>query len=88
LNDGATPRSPISLPVGHARSETSDTMSSVVDDSTRLLLKSRSGDRAAFDDLFAQVYDELHRIAHGRLRRHRPGETLNTTGLVHEVFSG
>jgi RNA polymerase sigma factor (TIGR02999 family) len=73
----------------HARAQrppTSRSMSTTVPDSTQLLLKARTGDRAAFDRLFAQVYEELRRIAHQRLQRHRPGETLNTTGLVHEVY--
>jgi RNA polymerase sigma factor (TIGR02999 family) len=55
-------------------------------DTTQLLLAARGGDRAAFDALFSRVYDELSRIAHQRLSRFRPGETLNTTGLVHEAY--
>jgi RNA polymerase sigma factor (TIGR02999 family) len=55
-------------------------------DTLQLLLEARAGDRDAFDCLFAQVYDELRGIAHQRLLRHRPGETLNTTALVHEVY--
>lgn len=56
-----------------------------VAESTQLLLKARAGDRAAFDRLFAHVYDELRRIAHARLLRHGP-DALNTTGLVHETY--
>ncbi len=55
-------------------------------DTMQLLLDVRAGDRDAFDCLFAQVYDELRRIAHQRLLGHHPGETLNTTALVHEVY--
>jgi RNA polymerase sigma factor (TIGR02999 family) len=55
-------------------------------DTTQLLLDARAGDRAAFDRLFAHVYDELRQIAHQRLLRYRPGETLDTTGLVHEAY--
>jgi RNA polymerase sigma factor (TIGR02999 family) len=55
-------------------------------DTTQLLLDARAGDRAAFDRLFAHVYDELRQIAHQRLRRYRPGETLDTTALVHEAY--
>jgi RNA polymerase sigma factor (TIGR02999 family) len=55
--------------------------------STSVLLKGlRSGDRTAFDELWPRVYDEIRMLAHARLRRHRPGETLNTTALVHEVY--
>ena len=38
------------------------------------------------DDLVPQLYDELRRLAHAHLRRERPGHTLGTTGLVHEVY--
>ena len=36
--------------------------------------------------VFEAVYDELRRLAGALLRRHSPGETLNTTGLVHEAY--
>lgn len=65
------------LPADRAVTSTADT--------TALLLAGRSGDRDAFDRLFVQVYDELRRIAHARLREARP-ETLSTTGLVHELY--
>jgi len=55
-------------------------------DTTELLVTAKAGDRAAMDLLFARVYDELRAIAHRRLRQYRPGETLNTTGLVHEAY--
>ena len=55
-------------------------------DVTQLLDEVRSGDRTAFDRLFSVVYDELHQIAHARLRHHAPSETLNTTALVHETY--
>ena len=35
---------------------------------------------------FGAVYDELRHLAHRLLRRHGPGETLNTTALVHEAY--
>jgi RNA polymerase sigma factor (TIGR02999 family) len=37
------------------------------------------------DAQFVQIYRELKRLAH-RLRGSRPGETLNTTALVHEAY--
>lgn len=55
-------------------------------DITQLLRAMRGGDRDRADELFAQVYDELRRIAHQRLSKHRPGATLNTTALVHEAY--
>lgn len=54
---------------------------------TRLLAAVRAGDRAAADALFAGVYEELHRLARAQLAaRGRPGETLDTTALVHEAY--
>ena len=38
------------------------------------------------DALLSLVYDELRRQAHRYLNRERPGHTLQTTALVHEVF--
>lgn len=53
---------------------------------TRLLIAFGDGDRSAFDRLIPLVYGELQRIARRQLRRLRPGETLGTTGLVHEAY--
>ena len=54
---------------------------------TRLLSAAREGDRAASDELFASVYRELHRLAHAQLSVcGRPGDTLDTTALVHEAY--
>ncbi len=53
---------------------------------TLLLRALREGETGAFDRLVPMVYDELRRIAHGHLRRQRPGGTLDTTGLVHEAY--
>lgn len=55
-------------------------------DITGLLAALREGDRAALDRLFPLVYRELHDRAHGQLARHRPGDTLSTTALVHEAY--
>ena len=53
---------------------------------TLLLERARSGDRDALAALLPLVYDELRRIARGQMRRERPGQTLNATGLVHEAW--
>jgi len=53
---------------------------------TQLLVEAREGGRDALDALLPRVYDELRVLAHARLRRHRPGETLNTTALIHEAY--
>jgi len=55
-------------------------------DTTHLLLSARAGDADAREALWPHVYEELRRIAHGRLLKYRPGETLNTTALVHEAY--
>ncbi len=38
------------------------------------------------DAFFEQVYDELRAIAHSRMRREQPGQTLQSTELVHEAY--
>lgn len=43
-------------------------------------------DPAELDGFFPVVYEELRRVAHRRLRDERPGHTLGTTALVHEVY--
>lgn len=53
---------------------------------TDLLIRWRSGDQEALQSLIPLVYDEMRRLAHGYLRRERPGHTLQSTALVHEAF--
>ncbi len=56
-------------------------------DITDILLDARKRDPAeAYERLLPLVYDELKRLAHGQLRRRRPGQTLETTALVHEAY--
>jgi RNA polymerase sigma factor (TIGR02999 family) len=55
-------------------------------DVTRLLAVARHGDPDAFNHLMPLVYAELRQIARRQLRRLRPGDTLDTTGLVHEAY--
>lgn len=55
-------------------------------DITGLLARARQGERAALDAVFPHVYDDLRRAAHRELARWRPGETLDTTALVHEAY--
>jgi RNA polymerase sigma factor (TIGR02999 family) len=40
----------------------------------------------ALDNLVAAIYPELKQLAHFQLMKERPGHTLNTTAIVHEVF--
>jgi RNA polymerase sigma factor (TIGR02999 family) len=53
---------------------------------TLLLAAARGGDRDAFDRVYALVYGELRRIAHGQLRHGLRDPTLSTTALVHEAY--
>ena len=43
-------------------------------------------DRAAVDDLFGFVYDELRKLARRQIARLNPGQTLSPTALVHDVY--
>jgi RNA polymerase sigma factor (TIGR02999 family) len=53
---------------------------------TRLLVSISEGDRSALNRLFPVVYAELRALAHRQLGRMRPGDTLQTTALVHEAY--
>lgn len=53
---------------------------------TQLLLAWGNGDQQALADLTPLVYDELHRLAGGYLRRERRGHTLQTSALVNEAY--
>ncbi len=55
-------------------------------DITQWIAQARQGDRAAFDNLFAALYPELRRIAHGRLARNVRDTLMDTTMLVHECY--
>lgn len=55
-------------------------------DPTTLLTEWRDGNRAALDELFPLVYDELRRRAHRYLAGEREAHTLTTTALVHETY--
>ena len=50
------------------------------------LLKQAADDRAALDQLFALLYDDVHRMARARLAGNRPITLLDTTGLAHEAY--
>lgn len=50
------------------------------------ILSALDQDGEAVERLFPVVYDQLRAVARRELRRRRPGETLNTTALVHEAY--
>ena len=45
-----------------------------------------SGDEAALGRLAERVYPELRRMARRYMKNENPGNTLQTTGLVHEAY--
>lgn len=53
---------------------------------TRLLHAWAGGDEQALELLMPLVYDELHHLARLYMAGERPGQTLQTTALVHEVY--
>ncbi|HWJ34034.1 MAG TPA: ECF-type sigma factor [Steroidobacteraceae bacterium] len=52
---------------------------------TALLLRCSGGDRAAFDELYAILYRDIHAIAVRQLRSERH-LTIRPTALVHEAY--
>jgi RNA polymerase sigma factor (TIGR02999 family) len=55
-------------------------------DTITLLGKASKGDHQALAALMPLVYDELRRLAASYMRRERPGQTLQPTALVHDVY--
>lgn len=53
---------------------------------TGMLLAWRRGDQCALNRLVPLVYAELRRLAHGRMRAQPLDASLQTTGLVNEVY--
>lgn len=54
---------------------------------TRFLDELREGDHSALDRIFPLVYDELQALARRQLGCcGRPGDTLETTAVVHETY--
>jgi RNA polymerase sigma factor (TIGR02999 family) len=53
---------------------------------TELLRTAQAGDAAAADQLLAVVYEQLHQLARARMAHLPPGQTLQPTALVHEVY--
>jgi RNA polymerase sigma factor (TIGR02999 family) len=53
---------------------------------TDLIHRAQDGDQAAADELFAESYPLLSRMARARLRAHQRTPTLDTGSLVHEAY--
>lgn len=56
------------------------------DSLTSLLAQADAGDARARDQLFATLYDELHRLAEAQLHRSHGPITLGPTTLLHEAY--
>jgi RNA polymerase sigma-70 factor, ECF subfamily len=69
-------------PVTHVISMTKRTEHEI----TELLRAWRLGDTNALEKLTPQVYRELHRAAKRCMRGERDGHTLQTTGLINELY--
>ncbi len=61
-------------------------MSTGTGEVSRLLEAIDGGDQRAADELLPVVYDELRRLAHSRMARESPDQTLQPTALVHEAY--
>jgi RNA polymerase sigma factor (TIGR02999 family) len=53
---------------------------------TRILSAIDQGDPHAAEKLLPLVYDELRKLAAQKLAQEKPGQTLQATALVHEVY--
>ena len=51
-----------------------------------LLTRAEAGDAAARGELFAALYNELHRMARREAGRYGPNDALGTTTLLHEAY--
>ena len=53
---------------------------------TNVMSSLENGEQQASERLFTLVYEELRKLAAARLAQERPGQTLQPTALVNEVF--
>jgi RNA polymerase sigma factor (TIGR02999 family) len=53
---------------------------------TRILSAIEQGDPSAAEQLLPLVYDELRQLAGQMLAQEKPGQTLQSTALVHEAY--
>jgi RNA polymerase sigma factor (TIGR02999 family) len=57
-----------------------------MNDPKQLLDKAIDGDRDTKSALFVEMYEDLRRLAHARLKKAGPVVLLDTTSLVHESY--
>jgi RNA polymerase sigma factor (TIGR02999 family) len=58
----------------------------MMSDVTHILSAIDRGDQQAAEQLLPLVYDELRRLAAGKMAHETPGQTLQATALVHEAY--
>jgi RNA polymerase sigma factor (TIGR02999 family) len=57
-----------------------------MNDVTRVLRAIKKGDPRAAEQLLPLVYGELRKLAAQKMAHEKPGQTLQATALVHEVY--
>jgi RNA polymerase sigma factor (TIGR02999 family) len=57
-----------------------------MNEAKRLIERIDAGDAHAADELLPVVYEQLRRLAHGQLAHEAPGQSLQTSDLVHEAY--
>ena len=55
-------------------------------DVTQILSAIEQGDQKASKDLLPLVYEELRKLAADKMAQEKPGQTLQSTALVHEAY--
>jgi RNA polymerase sigma factor (TIGR02999 family) len=73
-------------PVAQVSLSSSTAQLNDMNDATVVLAAVKEGDRGAAEQLLVLVYDELRRLAASKLAQEAPGQTLQPTALVHEVW--
>ena len=58
----------------------------IMADVTQILSQIEQGDPSAAEQLLPLVYDELRKLATAKLISEKPGQTLQATALVHDVY--
>jgi RNA polymerase sigma factor (TIGR02999 family) len=53
---------------------------------TQLLVRLKSGENEAYDELYPLIYGELRKLAYGHMKRQSADHTLSKTELVHEAY--
>jgi RNA polymerase sigma factor (TIGR02999 family) len=65
---------------------TFDLSASIMSEVTRILSQVEAGDSGAAEQLLPLVYEELRKLAAAKLALEKPGQTLQSTALVHEAY--